>query len=125
MDMQRARLAPLPPRLLVYSHHAADALRDALARRGVEVRSFTDFQELCAWLVCWRGTTAALVEMPAADTFREAVAGALHRIDPGLPIAPLDPARTVDRTLQDAQRLLAADHLPDDADEDVLSREAA
>ena len=125
MDMQRARLAPLPPRLLVYSHHAADALRDALARRGVEVRSFTDFQELCAWLVCWRGTAAALVEMPAADTFREAVAEALHRIDPGLPIAPLDPARTVDRTLQDAQRLLAADHLPDDADEDALSREAA
>lgn len=124
--MQRAELAP-PPRLLAYSHDlpSASALSEALARRGVEVRAVSDFQELCAWLVCWRGTAVALVEMPRADTFREAVVGALHRIDPGLPVAPLDPARTTAEMTQDVFRLLAADHLSDDADEDLSAREAA
>ncbi|HEU5056105.1 MAG TPA: hypothetical protein VFU21_06255 [Kofleriaceae bacterium] len=125
MPMQRARLAP-PARVLVYSHGvpSVPVLCEALAPRGIDVRSFSDFQELCAWLVCWRGTAVALVEMPPTDAFRDAVTGALHRIDPGLPIAPLDPAQPPDRMLRDVQRLLAADHLPDEADDD-LSREAA
>lgn len=124
--MQRAEIAR-PTRLLAYSHNqpSASALSEALARRGVEVRAVSDFQELCAWLVCWRGTAVALVEMPGADTFRQAVMGALHRIDPGLPVAPLDPALPTDRMTEDVLRLLAADHLPDDADGDLSDREAA
>lgn len=51
--------------------------------------------------------------------------GALHRIDPGLPVAPLDPARTTAQMTQDVFRLLAADHLFDDADGDLSNREAA
>jgi hypothetical protein len=126
MPTERARFAP-PARVLVYSHDlpSVPVVCEALAARGVEVRSFSDFQELCAWLVCWRGTAVALVEMPRTDTFRDAVTGALHRIDPGLPIAPLDPAEPPDRVLRDVQRLLAADHLPGESDDELLSREAA
>jgi hypothetical protein len=124
--MKCARFAP-PARVLVYSHGVSSVpdLCEALARRGIEVRSVSDFQELCAWLVCWRGTAVAIVEMPRTEIFRDAVTGALHRIDPGLPIAPLDPARTADRMMQDVQRLLAADHLPDEVGDDLLAREAA
>jgi hypothetical protein len=126
MTMQRAEFAP-PARVLTYSHDLpfASTLSEALAPRGVEVRAVSDFQELCAWLVCWRGTAVALVEMPRPDTLREAVMGALHRIDPGLPVAPLDPARTTAQMTQDVFRLLAADHLSDDANDDLSSREAA
>jgi hypothetical protein len=122
--MERAQLAPT--RVLVYSHGAPSvpALSQALRRRGVEVRQVGDFQELCAWLVCWRGTAVALVEMPPADTFRDAVIGALHRIDHGLPLAPLDPSRTADQLMRDVRRLLAADHLPDEADDELTTRDA-
>jgi hypothetical protein len=125
MTMQRAQFAP-PARVLVYSHNlpSASTLSEALARRGVEVRAVNDFQELCAWLVCWRGTAVALVELPRIDTFRETVMGDLHRLDPGLPVAPLDPAHTEEEMMHDVLPLLAADHLPDDADDDLSSREA-
>lgn len=125
--MQRAPFAPPPPRVLVYSHRdpAAAAVRDALARRGVEVRSVNDFQELLAWLVCWRGTAVALVELPATGSFRDAVTGALRRIDRGLPIALLDPLHATDRTIREVQRLLAADHLLDEAEDDLSRRDAA
>lgn len=124
--MKCARFAP-PARVLVYNHSVSSVpdLCEALARLGVDVRSVSDFQELCAWLVCWRGTAVAIVEMPRSETFRDAVTGALHRIDPGLPIAPLDPAHPADQMVQDVRRLLAADHLPDDASDDLLAREAA
>jgi hypothetical protein len=126
MPTERARLAP-PARVLIYSHRvlSVPALCEALTRRGVEVRAVSEFMELCAWLVCWRGTAVALVEMPRADTLRQAVMGALLRIDPGLPIAPLDPARTPDQMMRDVQRLLAADHLADEADDELSSRDAA
>ena len=124
--MQRAPIAP-PVRLLVYSHDlpSLSSIAEALARRGIEVRAVSDFQELCAWLVCWRGTAAALVEMPGLDTFRETVMGALHRIDPGLAVAPLDRPHTVEQTVQDVMPLLAAAHLPDDGQDELSSREAA
>lgn len=122
MSIERA-----PARVLVYGHRvpSVPALCEALANCGVQVRAVNDFQELCAWLVCWRGTTVALVAMPGIETFREAVIAALHRIDPGLPIAPLDPARTVDSMMGDVERLLAADHMPVEAQENLPFREAA
>ncbi len=124
MPLQRARLAP-PARVLIYGASIPSTLSEALAAGGVDVRSVSDFQDLCAWLVCWRDTAVALVDMPRADILRDAVTHALRRIDPGLPIAPLDPTATSEQLTQSVRRLLAAQRLPADAADELPTREAA
>jgi len=115
------------PRRVILFHHrvsAAAAACEALALRGVEVRAVTDFQELAAWLVCWRGSAVALVELPALDTFQTTTLAAIRRIDPSVAIAALVPGSTADQLIDEAIQLLSARH-QGAVDDELPEREAA
>jgi hypothetical protein len=115
-----------PRRVIVFHHRVSSvpAACEALALQGVEVRTTTDFQELAAWLVCWRGSAVALVELPAIDTFQTTTLAAIRRLDPGVAIAALVPGSSADQLTDAAMQLLAAGHGPA-VEEELPEREAA
>lgn len=96
-------------RVILFHHGVASvpAACEALALRGIEVRVATDFQELAAWLVCWRGSAVAVVQLPPLDTFQSTTLTAIRRIDPSVAIAVLTPGSTSDQVADEAMQLLA------------------
>jgi hypothetical protein len=114
-------------RRVILFHHGVGcvpAACEALALRGIEVRAATDFQELAAWLVCWRGSAIAVVQLPPLDTFQATTLAAMRRIDPTIAIAALTPGSTSDQIADEAMQLLAAGRSAA-IDEDLPEREAA
>lgn len=115
------------PRRVIFFHHrvpSVPAASEALALRGIEVRVSTDFPELSAWLVCWRGTAVALVELPEAEPFQATTLAAIRRLDPSIAIATIAAGSTADQLIGEATELLTA--RSDAAVEDDLpEREAA
>jgi hypothetical protein len=97
-------------RVILFHHRvsSAPAACEALGLQGIDVRVTTDFQELAACLVCWRGTAVALVELPAAEPFQVTTLAAIRRLDPSVPIAVLVPGSTADQLTDAAIRLLDA-----------------
>jgi hypothetical protein len=115
------------PRRVIFFHHrvpSVPAASEALALRGIDVRVTTDFPELAAWLVCWRGTAVALVELPQAEPFQATTLAAIRRLDPSIAIAPLVPGSSADQLTGQATELLTA-RSGAAVDEDLPEREAA
>lgn len=113
---------------MILFHHrlaAVPAACEALALRGVEVVAATEFTELSAWLVCWRGTAVGLIQLPELDSLRATTLAAIRRIDPSVAITPLVPGSTADQLVDQALELLAARHAPAVVDEELSEREAA
>lgn len=88
------------------------------------MRAATDFNELAAWLTCWRGTAVVLVQLPVLDTLQRATLSAIRRIDRSVAIAAVVPGSTADQLVDEALQLLAAGHGAPVEDE-LPEREAA
>jgi DNA-binding NtrC family response regulator len=111
-----------PQRVVLYRQDlaAASTLKEALGRRGFEVRSAAMFSDLGGWLLLYGYSAVVVLELPSIDTFRKAVLKEARRVGQGVPVVALTKVVTSD-VERDAEAACVVRVLPTDADPEEIA----